>query len=602
MKTYFSKCFGAVSAITILAAISLPMCALSAQSAPLGPAGGYASQDISADVAIGPVINVKQLTSSPSGSSGNVGAEIYANRFPRLRPPVKNNGPVIDRAPATGFSANAAAALLNFRGFTGLTHLDQRLSNGGNQFSTEPPDQGLAVGNGFVMEGVNSAINVYDTNGIQQLLRPLSLTEFFGLPPAIDRTTGKFGIFVGDVSCLFDPETQRWFVVAWTQLNTTKGIPLRQSRLYLAVSQTSDPRGAFSTYVFNTTGAGDVDQAGPRVPDFPHFAVDHYGLYISWNEYGIDTGGNLDGFIGAAIIAVSKDALISGSGGKPPRTVRFALPFASGFEFDIWPAYTPPGSGPVLSNGGTQFFVSSEFVSNNENQMAVWALTNTSSLDTKPALTLSATAVMTQAYHFPSTPLQQKRGFYPLGMSLGEPLEKLDPGDFRVVSAEFVNGRLWATLNSEMVDGNGSHVQTVAYFAFSPSVNGHFITATVATQGIVSETGISLTRPAIAINAKNRGAIVFTLVGPDSYPSAAFAPIDGNAVGPIHIARAGNEPEDGFTGYRAFGGNGVARWGDYSAGAVNNTDNSVWVATEYTPDLARTSLANWATYVIRLLP
>ena len=34
----------------------------------------------------------------------------------------------------------------------GLNHRDQRLANGGNQFSLEPPDQALCVGNGFTVE------------------------------------------------------------------------------------------------------------------------------------------------------------------------------------------------------------------------------------------------------------------------------------------------------------------------------------------------------------------------------------------------------------------------------------------------------------------
>jgi hypothetical protein len=103
------------------------------------------------------------------------------------------------------------------------------------------------------------------------------------------------------------------------------------------------------------------------------------------------------------------------------------------------------------------------------------------------------------------------------------------------------------------------------------------------------------------VNAQQQGGIVFTLVGPDNYPSAAFVPVHNTTVGPIQIARAGNEPEDGFTGYPEFGGNGVARWGDYSGAAVD-TDGVIWMATEYTPDIARTSLANWCTYITRLKP
>ena len=37
-------------------------------------------------------------------------------------------------------------------GFEGLNHYQQRYSRGGNQFSVEPPDQGLCVGNGDVVE------------------------------------------------------------------------------------------------------------------------------------------------------------------------------------------------------------------------------------------------------------------------------------------------------------------------------------------------------------------------------------------------------------------------------------------------------------------
>ncbi len=94
---------------------------------------------------------------------------------------------------------------------------------------------------------------------------------------------------------------------------------------------------------------------------------------------------------------------------------------------------------------------------------------------------------------------------------------------------------------------------------------------------------------------------MFTLVGSNDFPSSAFVPVRPFGVGAIQISRAGNEPEDGFTGYRAFGGNGTARWGDYSAAAVD-ADGSIWMATEYTPDLPRTLFANWSTYITRYRP
>ena len=42
----------------------------------------------------------------------------------------------------------------------------------GNQFSVEPPDQGLCAGNGFVFETVNQVIQIYDHSGTPLLYGP----------------------------------------------------------------------------------------------------------------------------------------------------------------------------------------------------------------------------------------------------------------------------------------------------------------------------------------------------------------------------------------------------------------------------------------------
>ena len=180
-------------------------------------------------------------------------------------------------------------------------------------------------------------------------------------------------------------------------------------------------------------------------------------------------------------------------------------------------------------------------------------------------------------------------------------MEKLDPGDFRIVSANYSGGRLWATLHSEVSEGQGTRRHAADYFAIFPQIQGKSLTATLVTQGSIAPIGVNLLYPAIAVNARQQGAMVFTLVGPNNYPSSAFVPINNTTAGPVQISRAGNEPEDGFTGYRAFRGAGVARWGDYSAAAVDS-DGSIWMATEYTPDLARTVNANWSTYITRYQP
>jgi hypothetical protein len=54
-------------------------------------------------------------------------------------------------------------------------------------------------------------------------------------------------------------------------------------------------------------------------------------------------------------------------------------------------------------------------------------------------------------------------------------------------------------------------------------------------------------------------------------------------------------PDDGFTAYKAYGGNGIGRWGDYSAAVASG--GTIWMANEYIPGGARTVLANWGTYI-----
>src|SRR5215469_6344204 len=104
--------------------------------------------------------------------------------------------------------------------FAGLNHFDQRFgsSAGGNQFSLEPPDQGLCVGsdgngNTRILEVINDVMRVYTTSGAP-VTSPTALNGFLGYAPAIIRSTNPvtFGPFVTDPSCLYDAQTGHWFL------------------------------------------------------------------------------------------------------------------------------------------------------------------------------------------------------------------------------------------------------------------------------------------------------------------------------------------------------------------------------------------------------
>jgi hypothetical protein len=112
-------------------------------------------------------------------------------------------------------AASAVSSGSNFSGFNGISRLDQRLAGGGNQFSIEPPDQALAVGNGYVLESVNLALAVYLTDGTQVGIA--SSNDFFNLSPAILRSSNPpvFGPFLSDPRAYFDSATGDGSLPCW---------------------------------------------------------------------------------------------------------------------------------------------------------------------------------------------------------------------------------------------------------------------------------------------------------------------------------------------------------------------------------------------------
>jgi hypothetical protein len=529
---------------------------------------------------------------------------------------------------ASGRKAKSNPELVS--GFTGITHRDQRLANGRNQFSLEPPDQGLCVGNGYVLETVNDALRVYDTAG-SSATGTIALNSFYGYAPAINRTTLQRGPFVTDPSCVYDAATQRWFHVVLTlDVDPSTGAFLGGNHLDVAVSATADPRGSW--YTWHIPVADDCVVAGhaPCLGDYPHIAVDRYGLYITTNSYPFFA----DGFDSAWVYAISKSKLESNAfqipvvkqdtagldNGNPGFTV---LPASGGQEVDS-------------SQGGTQYFVSSnaaEEANGNYtgNRILLWSLSNTSSLDSQsPSLKLSHTSLPVGAYALPPA-ARQKPGPIPLASCLNdtscskvvlgsvdhfkEVEGPLDASDTRMLAATYAQGKLWAALDTG-VNVNGDLRAGIEWFVIDPKTSSAGVSGSIAKQGYLALAGSDVFYPAIGVTTSGRGVIGFTLSGNDLFPSQGYASIDAIAgAGDVHTAAPGLGAQDGFSEYKGFGNPPRPRWGDYAAAAVDG--DSIWIANEWISapgcSLAeyeagfscggtRTTLANWSTRVSKLTP
>jgi hypothetical protein len=530
--------------------------------------------------------------------------------------------------------------------FDGLNHFVNRFGvSGGNQFSLEPPDQGLCAGNGKILETINDVLAVYNPDGTIAS-GPTALNAFYNYPFAIDRSTGVRGPFATDPSCLFDTATQRWFHVMLTLDTLANGEYTGTNHLDLAVSQTADPSGGWNIYRVPVQNDGtcsgiwyDGNPNNACLADYPHIGADANGFYITTNSYSFF--GN--DFWGAQIYAFSKSALAAGN-----TTVAVTRIDTHGLDngnsgFTLAPAQAPPGGSQESNAGGTEYFLSSNAADEahgngasigprSSNQILVWALTNTASLSTTtPSLTLAHVGLSVATYAFPPSSVQ-KSGPTPLRDCLNntacstalngsaDPFNEkeynLDSNDTRMMQTTFAAGQLWGSLDTSLSHASSKRAG-VAWFVVSPSVSSSGkLTASMANTGRLGLPDDNLTYPAIGVTSAGRGVMAFTVVGTDRFPSAGYALIDSSGVGTVHVAQAGAGPADGFSGYKIenFPNPARPRWGDYGGAAV--VGNQIWIASEYigqtctfktyeadfTCGGTRTALANWDTRISLINP
>jgi hypothetical protein len=582
-------------------------------------------------------------------------------------------------------------------GFEGLNHYQQRYARGGNQFSVEPPDQGLCVGNGYVVEAVNDVLNIFNESG-QSVLpdntatnivsgfprnvnHAVDLNSFYGYAPAINRTTGIRGPFVTDPSCLYDAATQRFFVVVLTlEVVPTTGAFTTVNHLDIAVSKTADPTGSWNIYRINVTNDGTNIggvNPGPYLGDYPHIGADASGFYITTNAYPWCC----NGFSGAQIYALPKAQLAAGAASVSVQHIDTSglvnVPSDAGSTqpgFTLWPAQSPGTGSFKTDNGGTEYFLSSNAAdeaqrpvagtggTSSSNQLIVWTLANTSSLNTaSPGLSLGNKVLTVGQYGVPPKQLQPGSGAdpttdVPQGLCLNnettvtiagtgcwrllvgaaahaaghEVVQRPDSNDTRMQQVMFANGKLWGALDSAVNPDGGPQRAGIAWYIVNPDAGK------LVMSGYLGAAGHDFTYPAIGVTPSGRGVMAFTATGDTLNPSAAYAPIDANAgVGDWNVVTGGQGAavDDGFSGYKQqrFPNPIRSRWGDYGAAAVDG--NSVWIASEYISGSCtytpwggpffvggsgdnllgtcagsghgpgqRTALANWSTRISKLTP
>ncbi|MDP9219222.1 MAG: hypothetical protein M3P23_01640 [Actinomycetota bacterium] len=626
--------------------LAVPLVALAAFLLPTSPA--TASQAI----ALGGTSSPRTGDYTPSGD-GDVTQAEFPGQMDGEDGPDAYQGSIVDRSlskgTGNGVSVNSgkkakSSPQLN-SSFEGLNFYQQRYARGGNQFSLEPPDQGLCVGNGYVLEAVNDVLNIYNSSG-QSVLpdntatnivagfprnvnHAVDLNSFYGYPPAINRSTGVRGQFVTDPTCLYDAATQRFFVVVLTLNTNPNGSFTLVNHLDLAVSQTSNPTGTWNIYRLDVTNDGSNPSpanACPCLGDYPHIGADANGIFLTTNAYPW----NGVGFDGAQIYALSKAQLAAGA----PSVNMVHLdtfgtvnaPSDAGSTqpgFTLWPAQSPGVSSFDLNAGGTEYLLSSNAADEatspvagtggpaTSSQIVTWAVTNTSSLNTaSPSLGLSNKLLSANQYAVP--PKQQQPGSgtlatidTPQGYCINntttttiagvgcwrllfggapahdELISRPDSNDTRMQQVMYANGKLWGALDTALNPGGGPQRAGIAWYIVKPDVSTGSLGAKMALQGYLGVTGADLTYPAIGVTPSGRGVMAFTFTGNTTNPSAGYAPIDGTVGVGPYSLAATGAAQD--DGFTSYKSQvgNPPRTRWGDYGAAAVDGNSVWIASEY---------------------
>ena len=159
---------------------------------------GLFSREVPAHAASTPQYSVTKGVLTPSTT---VDSTQHPANFPKGARPTKPTGNTSQGAHVSeaGTLTPNAGALLN--NFNGVSSRDSAKTNFGAEF--EPPDQGLCVGNGFVVEPVNSAYTIYHHDG-SVVAGPFNVNRLF---------KEGFKQFTSDPRCYFDQPTHTWFAV-----------------------------------------------------------------------------------------------------------------------------------------------------------------------------------------------------------------------------------------------------------------------------------------------------------------------------------------------------------------------------------------------------
>ncbi len=414
----------------------------------------------------------------------------------------------------------------------------------GDNNQSIPPDTMGAVGPAHLMTMLNTQVRIQTRSGTP--VSTVSLATFW---------TGVSGL-VGDPfdpHLVYDSLSGRWLATVFADGD------FATSKVWFAISAGSNPTGTWAFYQFK---ADPAFPAGTTWADFPWLGVNAAWIAITANMF---TVAGSPAFVGAKMWVIDKATALAGG----TLTVTVFLPGfdgVGGFDgFALSPAVTFSAGEPTL-----YIVDSSGWVSGGTALLRLSRITGTGpapSWSVQPGSSFPNSGEFFVANNFDNTQV----GAPQLGTG-----GLIDSGDTRMHATTFRNGRLWG------VHTGGRPVGAVNRTAvFWYQLNPAAMPAPIVQSGVLDGgAGVHLIFPSITANAANDAFVGLSRTDATRFAEAVYtsrnAADTAGSMGPLTLLKAG---EDSYV--KDFG-QGVIRWGDFSATSVDPLDDTnFWTIQEY---------------------
>ena len=401
-----------------------------------------------------------------------------------------------------------------------------------------PPDVNGAAGPNHLMVTLNTSFRILDKEGNN--IADVSIGGFWaGLP-------GAGNVF--DPKIMYDPYEDRWILVEPSSSD------VGSSRLFVAVSENSDPTGNWFLYAF------DSDPDNQYWFDYPSYGFNKKWITVSGNMFGAGFGYNV-------LFVFDKAALYNNA--EEVSYTRFSI--FNGFTIVPSIVYDPDLEDMYMVNnaGGN---------SGGNGYLNLWKVTG--DLGNEEVLDMGLIGTPNPWENW----IGNSGNFAPQL----DTEDKINSGDGRIQGLIYRNGHLWCAHHVFLPINNPTH-SAIQWWQLSTD-------GVILQRGrIEDETGLyHYTFPSIAVNAKEDVMIGYGSFSSEQYASSSYS--FRYADDPLNEMRDSYQYKDGLAKYvKTFGG-ARNRWGDYTATCVDPSDDlDFWTLQEFA-DLPTGSTDHWSTW------